>query len=99
MDEEIQIYPSDHPKGQAILRQKRLTLNELAVALYIFESVNSELKNLFGLDKEGFYGSYAEDWEEGDHVIFIPWVQIYEILGRVKEGTTREFMESGGEFN
>ena len=100
MPEEIKVYGVEQPRGRAILKQKGLTFDELAGALYIYQlSVNYELQTILGINESGFYGSHAPDWEEGSFVTFIPWVQIYEILGMVEVGTTGEFMEGGAEFN
>ena len=82
------------------MKQKGLTFDKLVEALNIYQlSHNRELKTLFGMNESGFYGSFIEDWEEGDFITFIPWIQIYEILGMVEVGTTEEFIEGGVEFN
>ena len=100
MPEEIKVYGPEQPKGRTIMKQKGLTLSKLAGALGIYQlSLDYELKTYLGLNENGFYASHVENWEDGDFVTFIPWVQIYEILGMVEVGTTGEFMEGGAEFN
>ena len=94
----IQTHSPLDPEGQAIMEQKKLTLKELSYALAVFQESAYELKVFLGIDEKGFYGS--EDWMEADGPItFIPWVQIYEILGMVEAGSTEEFMEGGTEYN
>ena len=94
-----QIYSPLQLEGQAILKQKNLTLDELTHAISIFQLCNYELKIFLGIDETGFYGSDKEDWEDVDYLTFIPWVQIYEMLGKVEAGSTEEFMEGGAEYN
>ena len=93
------LYGLGEPEGQAMMRRKNLTDEELATAISIFQRYNYELKSLLGIDEDGFYGSHTEDWREADFITIIPWVQIYEILGKVEVGTTVEFVEGGAEFN
>ena len=96
----IQVYGPEQPKGRAIMKQKGLTLSKLVGAVGIYQlSLNYELKTYLGINEKGFYASHVENWKDGDFVTFIPWVQIYEILGKVEVGTTMEFVEGGAEFN
>ena len=95
----MEIYSPTQPEGQAIMKQKNLTFDELSAALFVFQQYNYELKIFLGIDETGFYGSEKEDWEDVDYLTFIPWVQIYEILGKVGAGSTEEFMEGGAEYN
>ena len=93
------IFSPGEAKGQAIMKRKKITLEELIHALAVFQENTHELKTIFGIAEKGFYGSSVEDCEEGDPITFIPWVQIYEILGIVEVGTTEEFIEGGAEYN
>ena len=99
MFKEMQVYGPTQPKGLAIMKQKDLTLHELTDAIYIFQSNHYKLEVYLGIDEAGFYGSQNEDWENADFITFIPWVQIYEMLGKAERGTTGEFMEGGAKFN
>ena len=99
MLEGLQIYAPTESVGQSIMYKKGMTIDKLSEALSIFQLSNYELKTLLGIDEKGFYGSHTEDWEEAEFVTFIPWIQIYELLGKVQPGSTEEFMEGGGEFN
>lgn len=57
---------------------------------------------LIGVNKDGFFGSTREGWRPdqpdayAEPLLNIPWVQIFEYLGRVPDGTTGEFLRSGG---
>ena len=99
MPEGIKIYVPGEPEGKPFLSGKNLTLDKLVEAITVYQSVNYELKTLLGIDEEGFYGSHAEDWESSEYITFIPWVQIYEMLGMVEANTTREFIEGGGKLD
>ena len=99
VDVRIKLYGLAQSEGQAIMKQKNLTMDELSEAVGIFQLYNYKLSTFLGINERGFYGSYIEDWKKGDVITFIPWVQIYEILGMVEKGTTEEFMEGGAHNN
>jgi len=93
----------DSPEGQAELAKRGLTTRALGAAIVRFQQAEVvRLGTLIGVNAHGFFGSRREDWRPDlpgafdEALIFIPWVQILELLGRVPAGTTGEFLESGG---
>ena len=97
------VHRVESPAGQAQLTKRGLTTRDLAKAVARFQKAEKvRVGTLIGFNKDGFFGSVDEGWtpdEPGafdDPLLNIPWVQILELLGRVPENTTGEFLESGG---
>lgn len=91
----------ESPEGQAALAARGLTRHDLARAIGKFQRREHRwVGTLIGINDDGFFGSRREGWRPDQRgtepLIFIPWVQILEYLGRVPEGTTGEFLKSGG---
>lgn len=92
----------ESPQGKAELAKHRLTARDLATAISAFQKAEGvHVGTSIGVNEHGFFGSTRESWrpEQPDAftepLINIPWVQILELLGRVPEGTTGEFLEGG----
>ena len=97
------VHPIDSPAGQAQLVKRRLTSRDLATAIAEFQRVEGiRVGTLIGVNEDGFFGSTEEGWTPDrpgafdEPLLNIPWVQILELLGRVPENTTGEFLEGGG---
>ena len=97
------VHHIESPAGQAQLAKRDLTTRDLAKAIARFQKAEGvHVGTLIGVNGDGFFGSTDEGWtpdEPGafdDPLLNIPWVQILELLGRVPENTTGEFLESGG---
>lgn len=93
----------ESPEGQAALAARGLSKHDLARAIAEFQKRERiRVGTLIGINDDGFFGSKREGWRPdqpdafAEPLISIPWVQILEYLGRVPEGTTGEFLESGG---
>ena len=93
----------ESPAGQAQLAKRGLTTRDLAKAIAEFQKAEKiRVGTLIGVNKDGFFGSTDEGWTPDkpgafdEPLLNIPWVQILELLGRVPENTTGEFLESGG---
>jgi len=93
----------DSPAGQAQLAKHGLTTRDLATAIARFQKAEKvRVGTLIGVNEDGFFGSTEEGWRPDrpgafdEPLLNIPWVQILELLGRVPENTTGEFLESGG---
>ena len=93
----------ESPKGQAELAKHGLTSSDLATAIVRFQNAERvHVGTLIGVNEHGFFGSTREGWLPDQQNTFtkpllsIPWVQIFELLGRVPAGTTGEFLEGGG---
>jgi len=92
------------PAGQAELARRGLTTQDLARAIVRFQKAERVwVGTLIGVNEDGFFGHKDEGWRPDrpgafdEPLINIPWVQILELLGRVPEGTTGEFLEGGGD--
>ena len=93
----------ESPAGQAQLAKRGLTTRDLAKAIARFQTAEKvRVGTLIGVNEGGFFGSTEDRWTPDQPGAFnqpllnIPWVQILELLDRLPEGTTGEFLESGG---
>ena len=93
----------DSPAGQVQLVKRSLTTRDLATAIARFQTAEGvRVGTLIGINEDGFFGSTEEGWRPDrpgafdEPLLNIPWVQILELLGRVPENTTGEFLKSGG---
>ena len=97
-----EVFFMDSVEANELLRQHKLTNADLIRAISEFEKVEKVLIGTpIGVNNDGFFGSrdkgwHPEDAEKKKPIQFIPWVQILELLGRVPDGTTRDFMIAGG---
>ena len=87
---------------QAELARRGLTARDLARAVARFQMVEKvRVGTLIGVNEDGLFGSTEEAWSPDrpgafdEPVLNIPWVQILELLGRVPENTTGEFLDGG----
>ena len=97
------VHHIESPAGQAELAKRGLTTRDLAEAIIRFQKAEKiRVGTLIGVNGDGFFGSVEEGWTpEGpgafdEALLNIPWVQIFELLGRVPENTTGEFLKDGG---
>ena len=93
----------ESPAGQAQLAKRGLTTRDLAKAIARFQTAEKvRVGTLIGVNEDGFFGSTEDGWTPDrpgafdEALLNIPWVQVLELLGRVPENTTGEFLESGG---
>ena len=100
---EYTVHLVESPTGQAALAGHGLTINALARAGVEFQKREGvRVGTLIGVNQDGFFGSTREGWRPdqpdafAEPLLNIPWVQILELLNRVPDGTTGEFLESGG---
>lgn len=97
------VHHIESPAGQAQLAKRGLTTHDLAKAIARFQTAEKvRVGTLIGVNEDGFFGSTDDGWSPDkpgafdEPLLNIPWVQILELLGRVPENTTGEFLESGG---
>ncbi len=97
------VHRIDSPAGQVELVRRGLTTRDLATAIAEFQRREEVfVGTLIGVNKDGFFGSTREGWRPdqpdafAEPLVSIPWVQIFEYLGRVADGTTGEFLRTGG---
>lgn len=100
-DGEYRVHAIESPAGQAVLAARGLSTADLMRAVTEFEKREARrVRTVIGVSDDGFFGSRRADWHPdrrgNEPLLFIPWVQILEYLGRVPEGTTGEFLKSGG---
>ncbi|MBI4968192.1 MAG: hypothetical protein HZC25_08760 [Rhodospirillales bacterium] len=100
---EYTVHHIESPAGQATLAARGLTTHDLARAVAEFQKrENVHVGTLIGISQDGFFGSTREGWQPdqpdafAEPLVTIPWVQVLELLGRVQDGTTGEFLSSGG---
>ena len=91
------------PPGRSNWRGAGSPTRDLATAVARFQKAEKvRVGTLIGVNQDGFFGSTEESWSPDRPGAFdqpllnIPWVQILELLGRVPENTTGEFLDGGG---
>jgi hypothetical protein len=97
------VHHIESPAGRAQLAKCGLTTRDLAKAIARFQKAEEiRVGTLIGVNEDGFFGSTDEGWTPDkpgafdEALLSIPWVQIYELLGRVPVNTTGEFLKGGG---
>jgi len=95
------VHAIDSPTGQAVLAARGLSAADLVQAITEFEKrERRRVGTVIGITNDGLFGAKRPDWHPNqcrtEPLLFIPWVQVLEYLGRVPEGTTGEFLKSGG---
>jgi len=100
---EYRVHAIESLAGQAVLAARGLSTGDLEQAVAEFEKrERSRVRTVIGVNDDGLFGSKRSDWRPdqpdafAERLLFIPWVQILEYLGRVPEGTTGKFLESRG---
>ena len=100
---DMTVHPVQSPPGQAILARRGLTVHDLAQAIARFQATEgTRIGTLIGVTDEGIFGSTRDGWRPdqpdafAEPLLAIPWVQVLELLGRVADGTTGQFLDSGG---
>lgn len=97
-----EVFFMDSPEANKLLHQHKLTNADLIRAILEFEKTEKvPIGTPIGVNNDGFFGSRDKGWipedaEKKKPIQFIPWVQILELLGRVPDGTTGEFMTANG---
>ncbi|MCZ2341350.1 MAG: hypothetical protein LC104_06080 [Bacteroidales bacterium] len=93
-------------EGRHILALKQLVIDELSHALARYEIVeNVQVRLVIGIhEQQGVFYSTDSQWENttnsiGAPVGVIPWMQVYELLGYVPEGSTTDDLNINGKNN
>lgn len=96
------VHGIESPAGQALLSGRGLSTDDLDRALIEVQKRDRvHIGTAIGISADGFFASPRNDWHPdqpdafAERLIFIPWVQILEYLGRMPEGTTGEFLKRG----
>ncbi|HEV7285532.1 MAG TPA: hypothetical protein VGN75_11805 [Kaistia sp.] len=96
------VQPIHSPAGQVLLARRRVSVSELARAIAVFQSREGvRIGTLIGVTDDGLYAADREGWKPdrpdafAEPLIHLPWVQIFEYLDRVPDGTTGDFLNAG----
>jgi hypothetical protein len=92
------------PEGAAILVQQRISVYDLAKAITAYiASEGVRFGTFIGIhDSFGVFCSEDAGWRPDAPDAFtrpfgvIPWVQIHELLGKLPEGTTADYLDPNG---
>jgi hypothetical protein len=98
------VHFANSDQGRDILARQRLDLVALAKAIAAYQNTEKvPVATCIGVHETlGFFFSTDPEWRPDDPDAFakpignIPWVQIHELLGRVPEGSTEDYLNSDG---
>jgi hypothetical protein len=97
-----QLHAPDSPEAEALLVEHCITGADLARALAELERIEGiAIRTIAGINDDGVFGARRESWRpdlpDACREPFIPllWVKIHELLGRVPEGSTPQFLVDG----
>lgn len=101
------IQPVDSDEGRRILGRKRITREQLAHAIARYQTEERvTVQILIGVhEQHGVFYTPDPDWHAdapdalNAPIGFIPWVQVYELLGQLPEGSTEAFLGNNGNVN
>lgn len=101
------VQPVDSDEGRLILSRKQMTSSQLAYAINKYQAEEKvEVALVIGVHEEhGVFYTSDPDWDADAHdaldkpIGFLPWVQVFELLGRLPEGSTRDFLSTNGTIN
>ena len=96
------LYTADSSEAEAVLAEVGVTRADLDRAFAALErSQGIRVRSIVGINQDAVFGSTREGWHpdlpDACSEPFIPllWVQILELLGRVPQGSTAQFLEDG----
>ena len=106
-DRHYTVYPVPSIDGQVILAQQGLTTELLEKALELYQAeASTRVATWIGVHpRDGFVFSTDADWRPDKPDAFaaplglIPWVHIHELLGKLPEGTTQEWLDAKSQGN
>lgn len=101
------VQPVGSDEGRLILIRKQMTSSQLADAINKYQADEKvEVALVIGIHEEhGVFYTPDPSWDADapdalDKPIgFIPWVQVFELLGRLPEGSTDAFLSINGTIN
>jgi hypothetical protein len=96
------LYAANSPQADAVLVEVGITRADLDRALAALEqSEGIRVRSIVGINHDGVFGSTREGWHpdlpDACSEPFVPllWLKVYELLGRVPQGSTTRFLEDG----
>ena len=97
-----QLHAPDSPEAEALLVEHRVTWADLARALAELAPTDGiTIRTIAGINDDAVFGARRESWRpdlpDAYDEPFIPllWLQVLELLGRVPEGSTAQFLDEG----
>lgn len=102
MVDTYQVHGSGSAGEAALLAVNKLTKDKIGDALRIYaKRENAIIGTILGVSVDGVIFTPTENWRPNMPDAFtdigiVPWIQIHELLGNVPEGTTGDFLQSGG---
>jgi len=96
------LYSPDSPEARALLVEQGLGPADLDRALARLERAEGiTVRAIVGINEDGVFGTSGQacrpDLPEASDESLVPllWVKIHELLGRVPEGSTAQFVQHG----
>jgi hypothetical protein len=96
------LYPPDSPDARALLAEQGLGPADLDRALaHLEHAEGTAVRTIVGINEDGLFGVARAGWRpdlpDACREPFIPllWLKVHELLGRVPEGSTAQFIKDG----
>jgi hypothetical protein len=96
------LYAPGSPEAGALLAEQGLGPADLDSVLARLERTEGTMvRTIVGINEDGVFGVSRSGWQadlpDTRHQPFIPllWVKVHELLGRVPEGSTAQFIKDG----
>jgi hypothetical protein len=96
------LHAPDSPEARALLAEQGLSPADLDRALAELErNEGTAVRSIVGINEDAVFGTGRAGWQpdlpDAGHEPLIPllWIRILELLGRVPEGSTAQFVKDG----
>ena len=96
------LYPPDSSEAGALLAEQGLSPADLDRALARLERAEgTPVRTIVGINEDGVFGTSCAGWRPDlpeacrQPFIALLWLKVYELLGRVAEGSTARFIQDG----
>jgi hypothetical protein len=96
------LYAADSREAAAVLAEVGVTRADLDRALAALErNEGIRVRSIVGINEDAVFGATREGWQPGlpdackEPFVPLLWLKVYELLGRVPEGSTTRFLEDG----
>jgi hypothetical protein len=96
------LHAPDSPEAEALLTERGLTRTDLDRALAeLKRTEGTTIRTIVGINDDGVFGSRREGWHAdlpnacAEPFIPLLWLQVLELLGRVPQGSTANFLKDG----
>ena len=96
------LHSPDSPEARALLAEQGLSPADLDRALaHLERTQGTRVRTIVWINEDGVFGTSREGWHPDlpdactEPLIPLPWIRILELLGRVPEGSTAQFVKDG----